>query len=52
VAEFLACIYSAIRFVLQGTVWDTAFDADGFGHGQQRLSNLIQRNLNISDPLH
>ena len=52
VAEFLACMYSAIRFVLQGTVWDTAFDADGFGHGQQRLSNLVLRNLNISDPLH
>jgi hypothetical protein len=52
VAEFLACLYSAIRSVLQGTVWDTAFDADGFGHRQERLRNFIQRNLNMSDPLH
>ena len=51
VAEFLACIYSAIRYVLQGNVWGTAFDADGFGHNQGRLSMYIQRQLQTTGPL-
>lgn len=51
IADFLACIYSAIRYVLQGNLWDEAFDADGFGHSQERLSNFIQRHLQMTDSL-
>ena len=49
--EFLACMLAAIRQVLQGNVWDAAFDADGFGHSQQRLSTYIRRQLCMEEPL-
>ena len=51
IAEFLPCLYSAIRQVLQGNVWGPAFDADGFGQRQQQLSSYVQRQLQIRDPL-
>ena len=51
IAEFLACMYSAILQVLQGNVWGSAFDADGFGQRQQQLSSYVQRQLQITEPL-
>jgi len=51
VEDFLTCMWSAIRRVFQGTVWDVAFDGDGFGHNQQRLSTYIQRQLQMTEPL-
>jgi hypothetical protein len=50
VAEFLSCMYSAIRHVLQGIEWDQAFDADGFGHSQERLSERTRKQLHITSP--
>ena len=49
--EFLECLYLTIRKVLQGRPWDAAFDADGFGHNQERLSDFIKRKLAIAEPL-
>ena len=51
VAEFLPCLWGAIRHVVQGNLWDAAFDADGFGHRQQRLSMYVQRQLQMAQPL-
>lgn len=41
IAEFLPCVFSAVRVILQGTVWSTAFDADGYGARQQRVSQRV-----------
>jgi hypothetical protein len=37
VADFLPCVYSAVRSVLQGTVWAQSFLEDGFGDQQASL---------------
>jgi hypothetical protein len=53
VADFVASMCSTIRHVLQGNVWASAFDADGFGcqQQQQQLSDYVQRQLQITEPL-
>lgn len=51
VADFVASMCSTIRHVLQGNVWASAFDADGFGCQQQQLSDYVQRQLQITEPL-
>ena len=47
---FLACICVAIRHVLQGTRWDSAFDQDGFGNKQTQLGSFVMRHLHIVAP--
>ena len=51
VESFLACVYAAIRQVLQGERWSTAFDRDGFDRDQAGLSATIRRELHIDGPL-
>ena len=46
-SQFLECICAAIRHVLQGTRWDSAFDQDGFGNTQTQLSSFVMRHLHI-----
>ena len=41
--EFLDCMYTAIRVVLQGERWGLAFDRDGFGQNQAQVSTYIRR---------
>jgi hypothetical protein len=41
IGEFLACLYSAVRQVLQGIHWAIAFDQDGFGARQHAVSSKV-----------
>ena len=41
IEEFLSCVFSAVRTILQGTVWSTSFDANGYGARQQRVSQRV-----------
>jgi len=50
-AAFLACLYETIRSVLQGRRWASAFEQDGFGPRQERLSSYIKAQLQIDTPL-
>ena len=43
--EFLPCIYTAVRTVLQGTRWSHAFDEDGFGARQALVAARVVRQL-------
>ena len=47
-AEFLPCVYEAIRRVLQGHCWGTAFDRTGFGSHQTALSTCLKQRLGIT----
>lgn len=49
--DFLQCLYSTIRSVLQGLEWDRAFDQDGFGSQQRLLSSAICANLQATTEL-
>ena len=51
IRQFLACVHSAIRYVLQGRLWGAAFDKDGFGSGQARLGSTVKRELQIAEVL-
>ena len=42
--EFLLCVYSAVR-VLFGVDWEAAFQRDGYGARQARLSERVTREL-------
>ena len=46
--EFPACLYKAIREVVQGTRWAIAFDEDGFSPGQGRVCRRIVDRLGAS----
>jgi len=48
--EFLACATGAIRHVLQGNSWGSAFDEDGFGHAQAKLSSFVRQQLALDAP--
>jgi hypothetical protein len=49
-AQFLQCLYDAIRTVLQGRRWSTAFENNGFG--ESRLSPRIALALELTeDPI-
>ena len=50
VAQFLAAVCGAIRHVLQGRRWATAFDRDGFGAGQALVSRRILQRLQLEAP--
>ena len=45
IGEFLPCVYSAVKTVLQGTRWAGAFSHDGFGDGQAEVSSFIKRQI-------
>lgn len=47
VGEFLRCIYETIRFVLQGQQWAHAFDEDGFGQQQAKVSAYARRQMEL-----
>ena len=49
--QFLDCLYDAMRCVLQGRRWSTAFDADGFGENQAGVSPVVMRQLQMDAPL-
>ena len=51
IAEFLPCVYTAIRCVLQGNRWIVAFERDGYGARQTALSNTVKRRLELQGPL-
>jgi len=51
IAEFLPCVYSAVRAVLQGRRWATAFERDGLGLRQSALSHSVQARLQLQAPL-
>jgi hypothetical protein len=50
-ADFLQCVYQAIRTVLQGRRWDTAFDSDGFSQGQLRVAVRVLEELQLHGDL-
>lgn len=43
---FLPCVYGAIRHALQGAAWASAFDENGFGAHQARISKTVRGKLN------
>jgi hypothetical protein len=45
IGEFLPCVHSAVRTVLQGTRWAGAFSQDGFGDGQAEVPSFIKRQI-------
>ena len=45
IGEFLLCLLSAIRVVVCGTNWATAFDRNGYGAQQTRLSKRVKDSL-------
>ena len=49
-AQFLQVLLDTIRQVLQGRRWALAFDEDGIGQGQARLSKYILRQLQLREP--
>lgn len=48
IAEFLPCVYGAIRQVLQGRRWAAAFDRAGFGAHQTALATTLKQRLQIT----
>ena len=47
--EFLPCVYSAIRYVLQARQWSLAFGSDGFGCRQAHLGTRVRTQLALGD---
>ena len=52
IADWLACVCTAIRTVLQGRCWASAFDAAGFGPNQAGLSAATKAAFGIDGALH
>jgi hypothetical protein len=52
VAEWLACVCTAIRKVLQGRCWASAFDAAGYSPNQAGLSGRTKAALGVDAALH
>ena len=50
VADFLAAFFDTIRRVLQGRRWASAFEGDGFGPRQAKVSAYILRELQYDEP--
>ena len=46
-SEFMQCVYDTIRQVLQGRGWTAAFEGDGFGARQLRLSPRVRHRLQL-----
>ena len=51
VANFLDCMYTAIREVFHGVRWSLAFEQDGFGREQVGVSLSIQERLALQVPI-
>jgi hypothetical protein len=51
IGEFLPCVYSAVRTVLQGTRWAGAFSQDGFGDSQAEVSSFVKRQIGTTGPV-
>ena len=49
IADFLPCVYSAVRNVLQGTRWSAAFTDDGFGDHPAGISSRVLVKFNDAD---
>ena len=49
VSDFLNVFYDAIRRVLQGNRWALAFDQDGFGPQQAKVSSYILQQLQLEE---
>ena len=52
IADWLACVCTAIRTVLQGRCWASAFDAAGFGPNQAGVSERTWAILGRDTALH
>lgn len=50
VEPFLQCVYGAIRGVLQGRRWATAFEKAGFGDRQAGVAKHVLRQLQVDEP--
>ena len=50
VADFLNVFYDTIRRVLQGQKWARAFEADGYGPQQAKVSSFILQHLQLEEP--
>jgi hypothetical protein len=48
---FVQCVCEAVRTVLQGHHWAHAFDGDGYGSRQARLSQRVVHHLELSSPM-
>ena len=46
-AVFVPCVCEAVRRVFQGRSWARAFDGDGYGGRQLRLSQRLKRELDL-----
>ena len=51
ILEFMSCLYSVFRRVLQGHRWALAFDRDGYGAGQSEVSMFVKRQLQVEGAL-
>ncbi len=51
IGDFIPCVCTAIRKVLQGRKWAGAFNGDGFGRQQADLSSLVAQHLQLSGPV-
>ena len=47
--RFLQCVYGAIEEAMQARTWALAFDENGFGAAQGRLSRTVRRHLELED---
>ena len=47
ISEFLPCVDDAIRSVLEGRPWGSAFNSDGFGHSQLLLGDRVKKCLQL-----
>lgn len=45
IEEFLPCVHRVVKRVLEGISWASAFDDDGFGANQQKVSNEMRRQI-------
>lgn len=51
-AEFLPCVFEAIRIALQGRRWGGAFDSNGFGQRQTHVAPRVLEQLELDDVRH
>ena len=49
-AELVGCVYAAIQNVIEGSSWGPAFDHNGFGHSQTKVSARVLSWLQLDSP--
>ena len=52
IAEFLPCVFAAIRVALQGRRWGGAFDSNGFGQLQAQVAPRVLMQLELDNVGH